>query len=319
MSLLCVTSLLRGGRLSLCLSLLPSLPLPHQTNYPPHPPPPSSLYRTMPGYDIKGKICLVTGGGNGIGEAICLALAQAGAAHVVVLDIDVPGAQRVAKAIGDRFTTCKATAKKCDVSVEGDIRKAIVQTENFIGPVGLFVANAGIGVTLSGPELSNGEWDTIMKVNVMQIVYAARHLVPLMTKRGGGGFLVTASAAGLLTQIGDMAYAVTKHAAVSAAEWLAITYGPLGIHVSCLCPQAVRTDMTKMIKGGGVAGVDGMLEPEEVAAEAVAAVQKGDFLVLPHKSVTKYIQRKAADYDRWIGGMQRLQERYMAAPGKAKL
>ena len=143
----------------------------------------------------------------------------------------------------------------------------------------------------------------------MAHVYAARHLIPRMAKRGGGYLLNTASAAGLLSQIGSAPYAVTKHAAVALAEWLAITHGRDGIRVSVLCPQAVRTAMTAA-NPDGVASVDGMIEPEQVAEVVTQALAEERFLVLPHPEVTKYMQRKTGDYDRWIRGMQKLRERY---------
>jgi len=141
-------------------------------------------------------------------------------------------------------------------------------------------------------------------------VWAARILVPQMIERGGGYLLHTASAAGLLTQIGSATYSVTKHAVVSLAEWLAITYGEQGIKVSVLCPQAVRTNMTAGIENGGVAGVDGMIEPDDVATAVVEGLIAEQFLILPHPQVLEYFRRKASDYDRWIGGMQRLQRRF---------
>ena len=143
----------------------------------------------------------------------------------------------------------------------------------------------------------------------MSNVYAARHLVPRMKKRGGGYLLNTASAAGLLSQIGSVTYAVTKHAAVALAEWIAITHGRDGIKVSVLCPQAVRTPMTAA--GPGVAGVDGMIEPEQVAECVVQALRDEQFLVLPHPEVAEYIRRKTSDYDRWLRGMRRLQDQYL--------
>jgi short-subunit dehydrogenase len=154
-------------------------------------------------------------------------------------------------------------------------------------------------------------------------VWAARALVPRMLARGGGTLLQTASAAGLLTQIGSAPYAVTKHAAVAFAEWLSITYGGQGLEVAVLCPQAVRTRMTDGVENGGVAGVDGMIEPEDVAAAAIAGLESGRFLILPHPTVAEYVRRKAADHDRWIRGMRRLQERFgssggMPADGGAK-
>lgn len=202
---------------------------------------------------------------------------------------------------------------------EAEIRRSIAATEALFGSVDVVCANAGIGQG-GGAEVTNEEWEQINNINVMQSVFLARHAVPNMLKRGGGSFLVTASAAGLLTQIGSMPYAVTKAAAVAVAEWLSITYGSQGLQVTCLCPQAVRTAMTAGAEEG-VAALDGMLEPDDVAQQVFDALSAGKFMLTPHKDVLTYIQRKATDYDRWVGGMQRLNARMngaMAGPG-AKL
>ena len=172
----------------------------------------------------------------------------------------------------------------------------------------LLCSNAGIG-TGGGPEAANEDWQRIWEINVMAHIYAARAALPAMVERGDGYLLNTASAAGLLTQIGSAPYAVTKHAAVAFAEWLAITYSARGINVSCLCPQAVRTAMTAD-NPDGVASIDGMMEPEVLCDSVVETLQEERFLVLPHPEVLTYMQRKTGDYDRWIGGMRRLQESY---------
>jgi NAD(P)-dependent dehydrogenase (short-subunit alcohol dehydrogenase family) len=219
----------------------------------------------------------------------------------VVADRDGEGAAHVAQEIaGD--------ARRVDVAREGDVAALIEHTETAHGPIALFCSNAGIGVP-GGAEVANADWQRIWEINVMSHVYAARHLVPRMAKRGGGYLLNTASAAGLLTQIGSAPYAVTKHAAVAFAEWVAVTHGRDGIKVSVLCPQAVRTAMTAS-NPDGVASVDGMIEAEEVAEAVTQALAEERFLVLPHPEVATYIQRKAGDYDRWIRGMQRLREKY---------
>src|SRR5690606_6257213 len=162
-----------------------------------------------------------------------------------------------------------------------------------------------------GAEVPDAEWQRIWSINVMAHVYAARALVPRMIARGGGYLLNTASAAGLLSQIGSAPYAVTKHAAVAFAEWLSITHGEQGIKVSVRCPQAVRPPMIGGTEEGGVAGVDGVLEPEQVADAVIAGLADERFLILPHPEVLEYLQRQAADYDRWLRGMRRLQERYL--------
>jgi NAD(P)-dependent dehydrogenase (short-subunit alcohol dehydrogenase family) len=254
----------------------------------------------MAAMEIRGRHAVVTGGASGIGRALCRRFAKEGARAVVVADLDRGGAEAVAREVGGR-------AVVADVGSEADVRRLLATAEQEHGPVDLFCGNAGIGVR-GGVEASDADWQRIWQINVMQHVYAARALLPGMLGRGEGYFLITASAAGLLTQIGSAPYAVTKHAAVSIAEWLSVTYGDAGIRVSCLCPQAVRTGMTA--GGPGVAGLDGMLEPEQVADAVLDAMRAERFLVLPHPQVAEYVRRKAADHDRWIRGMRRLQARF---------
>lgn len=250
---------------------------------------------------VKDQVVVVTGGASGIGRAMCRRFAADGARKVVVADRDGDGARRVAQEIG-------GDGRQVDVARESDLVALIDHTEASHGPIALFCSNAGIGIA-GGAEVADSEWQRIWEINVMSHIYAARHLVPRMAKRGGGYLLNTASAAGLLSQIGSAPYAVTKHAAVSFAEWIAITHGREGIKVSVLCPQAVRTAMTAS-NPDGVASVDGMIEPEQVAEVVTQALDEERFLVLPHPVVEQYIQRKAGDYDRWIRGMQKLRERY---------
>jgi NAD(P)-dependent dehydrogenase (short-subunit alcohol dehydrogenase family) len=250
---------------------------------------------------VKDRIVVVTGAASGIGRALCQRFAAEGARLVVCADINGDGAKATAEMVkGVAFTT--------DVSKEADIQHLIDTVESQHGPIDLFCSNAGIGYG-GGAEVSDARWQRIWDINLMAHVWAARHLVPRMIARGGGYLLNTASAAGLLSQIGSAPYAVTKHAAVALAEWLAITHGDAGIRVSVLCPQAVRTAMTAG-NPDGVASVDGMLEPEVVADACVKAIDAEDFLVLPHPEVLEYMRRKAADYNRWIGGMKKLQRRY---------
>ena len=197
------------------------------------------------------------------------------------------------------------TIQRANCGVEMDIRKVILKTEFEVGPIDVFISNAGIPAN-GGTEVPNDEWDRIWRVNVMQHVFVARHLFPLYKSRGYGAMLITASAAGLLTQIGSLPYSVTKHAAVSVAEWLQIAHRSDNIRISCLCPQAVKTGMVPEGGDGGVAGSDGTLDPNDVAAESIQVLSRGEFLVLPHKKVKVYMQRKAADYDRWLRGMHRV-------------
>ncbi|MGY6499410.1 MAG: SDR family NAD(P)-dependent oxidoreductase [Acidimicrobiales bacterium] len=251
-------------------------------------------------------VIVVTGAANGIGAAMARRFASEGARALVLADRDDDGLARVATEVEAAGAT--AVWRHCDVTVEADI-VAVCETAREIGPIDLFCSNAGIGIP-GGVEVPDDDWRLIMDVNVMAHVYAARAVLPEMIERGQGHLLNTASAAGLLSQIGSAPYAVTKHAAVALAEWLAITHGHQGIGVSVLCPQAVRTAMTAGTEGGGVAGVDGMMEPDEVADIVVAGLRADQFLILPHPEVHEYVQRKAADHDRWIAGMQRLQSRY---------
>jgi NAD(P)-dependent dehydrogenase (short-subunit alcohol dehydrogenase family) len=251
---------------------------------------------------LKDKIAVVTGGANGIGRAMASRFVNEGAKTVMIADLDAAHSQAVAKDIG-------AESMRVDVSREEDIVCLVGRTEKQFGPIDLFCSNAGISVA-GGFEASNTDWQRIWEINLMAHVYAARAVVPAMIARGGGYLLNTASAAGLLNQIGSAPYGVTKHAAVGFAEYLAISYGSRGIKVSVLCPQAVRTNMTGGLVNGGVAGVDGMLEPQEVADCVIRTLDEERFLVLPHPTVLTYMQRKTSDYDRWLNGMRRLNDRF---------
>jgi NAD(P)-dependent dehydrogenase (short-subunit alcohol dehydrogenase family) len=241
---------------------------------------------------IAGKIVVVTGGAQGIGAALCTRFAREGVKAVVAADL---------KASGDIVP--------CDVSRETDIRRLIDETEEKFGPIDLFCSNAGIAVL--DPDWDNpasapdGGWAKSWAVNVMAHVWAARHLVPRMSARGGGYFLNTVSAAGLLSQIGSGPYTATKHAALGFAENLAINVRDRGIKVSVLCPQGVDTAMLRGITRGVPDG-DGVLTPEAVADIVVEGLAAERFLILPHPEVATYIRRKADDYDRWLGGMARL-------------
>ena len=175
--------------------------------------------------------------------------------------------------------------------------------------IDIYCSNVGIGSYEDFLKLTNEQWKNMIDTNLMSHIYGVRHVLPKMLDRGSGHLVFSASAAGLLSQLGSVTYSVTKHAVVSLAEWLKITYGKLGIGVSCICPQAVRTAMTA--QGAGVAGIDGMIEPDVVANDTLEAIQNDQFLVTPHKEVIDYIQFKAADYEGWIEGMQNLQEQYI--------
>ncbi len=262
--------------------------------------------------DLNGAVCVVTGGAHGIGRALCERFLAEGAAGVAVVDRDGEAASGLAASLGER-----AIGVAADVSVEADVQAAVAAAEGAFGPVDLMVANAGIGAG-AGIEAPDELWQSVWSVNVMAHVYAARAVVPSMVERGGGYFLSTASAAGLLAQIGDAPYSVTKHAAVAFAEWLAITYGDAGIKVSCLCPQGVNTDLLRQATGGAAGDVvvaQGVIEPEDVAEAVVRGLAVEELLILPHPEVREYLRRKAEDPDRWIAGMQRLQRRIRGGAG----
>jgi len=250
---------------------------------------------------LKDRIIVVTGAASGIGRAMALRFHNEGAKAVICADINGNAVRAVANEVG-------GAAYEVNVAREADIQNLIENVENECGPIDLFCSNAGIAFE-GGVEVDNNRWQDIWEINVMAHVFAARHLVPRMIERGGGYLLNTSSAAGLLSQIGSAPYTVTKHAAVSLAEWLAITYGEQGLKVSVLCPQFVRTAMTAGAEDA-VAAVDGILEPEDVAEACVRSIEAEEFLVLPHPQVLEYMRRKTGDYERWIRGMQRLNRQY---------
>src|SRR3954447_17727702 len=258
--------------------------------------------------DIADKVIVVTGGASGIGRGPAQRFASEGARAVVAVDFDGAGATIVADDLAAAHGVA-TLAIRADVAQEDDLVAAIDEAEAAFGPIDLFCSNAGI-LVIGGQDVLDDDWQRIFDINVMAHVYAARHLVPRMIERGGGYLLNTCSAAGLLTQIGSAPYSVTKHAALAFAEWLAITHGEQGLKVSALCPQAVESKMTAGFEGGGVAGVDGMLSPEDVAQAVVDGLAAEQFLILPHPEVVEYFRRKADDYERWLRGMRRLQARF---------
>ena len=256
---------------------------------------------------LKGKVVVVTGAASGIGEAMVERFHSEGAQHIVVVDRDEAGAARVAGAVG-------GTSAVLDVTDEAAISTLVADTEREHGQVDLFVSNAGY-LTLGGLEAPVDDLNKMWEVHVLAHLYAARAVIPSMAARGEGYLLSTASAAGLLSQFGSMHYAVTKHAAIALAEWIAITHGHQGIKVSVLCPQAVETNIianspdVERVAGSGadVASADGVMSSEEVADAVIETLAEERFHVLPHAEVGEYVKRKGADVDRWIGGMQRWQ------------
>ena len=251
--------------------------------------------------EVKDKRVVVTGAASGIGKALCEAFKDAEAKSIVCVDMNLEGAKETAQDVN-------GLAVQANVGVEKDIINVIDKANELSGGIDIFCSNAGIGGVHGFFEVETADWQNIWEINVMSHIYAAKNVLPQMIEKGSGYLMNTASAAGLLTQVGAAPYSVTKAAALSLAEWIKITYGNKGIGVSCLCPQAVKTAMTA--NGAGTAGVDGMIEPEECAAAVIEAIEKEKFLITPHEEVLEYINRKANNYDRWISGMQRLQERY---------
>lgn len=263
------------------------------------------------------RTAVVTGGGHGIGRALCRRLQRDGAT-VVVVDLDREAAEAVAVEVG-------GVAKVVNVADEAAMLALVDEVERDVAPIDLFVSNAGVafGDGESGAISAEGglnpvddRWEACWRINVMAHVYAARALVPRMLERGGGSLVNIASAAGLLSQIGDAAYSATKHAAVAFAESLAIDYGDRCIKVSVVCPQAVATrmigiedDSDSMDGGFGGNDVDGIMSADEVADIIIDESQRGRFMILTHPQVATYFQRKAGDHDRWIGGMQRFREK----------
>jgi NAD(P)-dependent dehydrogenase (short-subunit alcohol dehydrogenase family) len=262
---------------------------------------------------VTGKVVVVTGGGNGIGKALCEAFHSAGAAKVVVADLDGAHARSVAAAV-------HGAAFQCDVAKEKDILHLIEETERQFGPIALFCSNAGIGggfdpMSVNAGGSSDEPWQRSWAIHVMAHVYAARHLVPRYKARGGGYFLNTISAAGLLSQVGSPAYSTTKHAAVGFAENLAISHRADGVKVSILCPQGVDTNMLRAIPKGPQSG-DGDLSAAQVAKDVLAGLEQESFVIMPHPQVLGYMRKKTENYDRWISGMAKIQAKMREEYGK---
>jgi NAD(P)-dependent dehydrogenase (short-subunit alcohol dehydrogenase family) len=259
--------------------------------------------------ELRDKTIVVTGGAGGIGRALATRFRQEELRGLTIADIDGNRAAAVAQELG-------ALAVQCDVSREEDIRRLIEQTRSAWGEIDLFCSNAGIirvdPDRQNAAAASDEDFERSWRIHVMAHVYAARALLPGMISRGSGYFLHTVSAAGLLNQIGSSTYSTTKHAAMGFAESLAITHYDHGIRVSVLCPQAVRTDLYRPGPEASAAAADGILDPKEVADAAVTGIQQERFLILPHPQVSKYLQRKANDYDRWVAGMARFRRKIMA-------
>ena len=260
--------------------------------------------------EMNDRVAVITGGASGIGLGIAERFLAEGARHVAIADLNGDLVAAEAERIG-------ASGHVVDVADEAAVAALAESVENDHGPIDVFVSNAGY-VTIGGLEIANSEITDMFDVHVMAHVYAARAVLPSMIARGEGYLLNTASAAGLLTQIGSLAYSVTKHAAVALAEWLSVTHGDQGIKVSVLCPQAVETNIGANSpsrgafegeSGVGVASGDGVLSPAELADVVIDAMREERFWVLPHPEVETYAKRKADDVDRWLAGMRRFQGR----------
>jgi NAD(P)-dependent dehydrogenase (short-subunit alcohol dehydrogenase family) len=254
---------------------------------------------------LEGRTVVVTGAAGGIGRALALRCAAEGA-RVAVTDIQAEGLA----AVGDELGAA-GLALPADVTDSAAVSALIDRVEADLGPVDVFFANAGVAIGEDPMDTPDDVWDLAFAVNVRAHVLAARRLLPGWLDRGEGYFVATASAAGLLTQIGSAPYAVTKHAAVAFAEWLSVTYGDRGLRVSCLCPMGVRTAMLagEELSHRVVRSAGDVLEPSEVADVVVAGIEREQFLILPHPEVLTFFQRKGLDYERWLSGMRRLQAR----------
>ncbi len=263
--------------------------------------------------NLNDKTVVVTGGARGIGKALSVRFAAEGA-RVVVADLRLDDARQTA----DEFD---GMAVSCDVSKETDIQSLVTKAEDRFGPIDLFCSNAGVffGESDLATSATNAQWQTCWDIHVMAHVYAARAALPGMIARGGGYFLQMASAAGLLSQIGDAAYSTTKHAAVGFAESLAITHASDGIKVSVICPQYVATPMLGYGEDDDFSTHTGVIGPEQVAACVIEGIEKEHFLILPHPEVEKYRQHKGADYERWLSGMQRLRGKIIKETGSTRL
>ena len=261
--------------------------------------------------DYTDKVVAITGGARGIGLAMAEAFHARGAKIALA---DLKGAEEAAKAFG-------GVGADVDVTKEADIEAFLDRVETELGPVDIYVSNAGIlrtdAPSWDAAGASDEDWLDSFQVNVMGAVRGARQVWPRMKPRGGGVFILVASAAGLLAQIGASSYTASKHAAVSFAESLAVAHGDEGLQVVCVCPQAVRTDMLGSSgSDGGIAGADGVVEPSDVAAEAIAALEEKRFLALPHESVAGYEAARATQRDRWLGGMRKFRRLMVGERGR---
>jgi len=256
--------------------------------------------------ELSGRTIVITGAGSGIGKALAERIAAEGPRALVLADLNEEGVRAVADSLGD-----VATAVRTDVGREEDIRALVDRAREVGEQLDVFISNAGVPGPEAGPvETTNEDWDQAWRINVMAHVWAARALLPEMLKRGDGYLVSTASAAGILTQVGALVYSTTKHAAVAVAEWLSITYGDRGIKVSCICPLGVRTPMLDTALEDSVGGAallrDDLLEPSDVAEAVVAGIREERLLIFPHPQLAQYMAFKGGDNERWLAGMRRM-------------
>jgi NAD(P)-dependent dehydrogenase (short-subunit alcohol dehydrogenase family) len=265
---------------------------------------------------MQGKIAFVTGAGRGIGRALCREMLRRGAAGVVIVDLDGELARKTAAELG-------GLGLQCDVTDESAVQAAVAAAIRHYGRIDILVSNAGFGVTELDLDdalaVPNETWQRMWQVHVMSHVYASRAVLPGMLERGEGYLVNVASAAGLLSQVGDTAYSSTKHAAVGLADSLAITYAERGIRVSVICPQYVATAITGLDESLPAGSMPGVLTVEQAAQAVVDGMEREQFLILTHPEVLQFFQRKAADYDRWLAGMRRVRAGLRTAGGFLKV
>ena len=263
--------------------------------------------------EVENKRIIITGSANGIGSSLSRVFKERNVKSMILVDLDESNNSKLANEVG-------GIPYKADVGNENDIIKLVEFAKQEMGGIDIFCSNAGISGAGGLLNTSNEDWSSIWNINVMSHIHAAKHALPSMLEQGYGYFMNTASAAGLLTQLGAAGYSVTKSAAVSFAEWLKVTYGERGIGVSCLCPQGVRTPMVEDAPEivGSLVSIDGLLEPDVVANEVMECIEREQFLITPHPEVLEYMKIKASDPDRWINGMQSLTKQLIEAFPEAK-
>ncbi len=272
----------------------------------------------MSTFNPENSVIVVTGGGSGVGASLCRGYARAGARSVIVADLDGDAARAIADEIASNGRT-KGEAFALDVADAGAVGEMVRAVESRHGEIDLYCSNAGIMITdepqWTAFDGTDEQWQRGIEVNVMSHVYACRAVIPSMVKRGEGALMITASAAGLLTQVGSAIYSTTKHAAVGLAESIAITHGDDGVYCSVLCPQAIDTEMIRGFEKG-TATLDGVMSGEELAERTIRALGAGEFMIRPHEQVQGYFEFKAQSYDRWVGGMRKLRRKQLADTGK---